>query len=479
MVLDMVDLLIENGLVVTMDSERRIIVDGSVAVVDDRIVEVGKTSELKKEYCSGEVVDAGRKIVMPGLVNAHCHMFAMFSRGLGADGQRSARRMEATYSWDVERLELFDREACHAAGMLAAVELIRSGVTTTQDSHYINFHGDAFDGVAQSVKDSGIRAILGRGCWDAPGLAPAELTEDVDAALGESERAISRWHGEGGGRISVRVEASMLAQCTDEMIQATKELARRNSVGWATHLQYRLATSRTDPRRDDSSQRRFNGRAVEYLNSLDVLGPESLLIHCTHVTGREIAILSRTGTPVAHCPIANAWSGNPIVTPVPAMLEKGVTIGLGTDSVATNDSLDLFQAMKFCALIHKVNQGSSTAMTAEKVLEMSTIDAAKALNLEKGVGSLEPRKKADIILLDMDSPGMVPSLNPVKNLVFGFGGGRAVDTVLVDGNMVMEGGEIRTLDEGEVYSRAEEVGRVILRKLGRLDAGSHYLKTWG
>jgi len=295
----MVDLLIENGLVVTMDSERRVIPNGAVAVADDRIVEVGKTSDLVKEYGSSEVLDASRKIVMPGLVNAHCHMFAMFSRGLGADGQRSARRRDSSYSWDIERLEHFDREVCYSAGMLAAVELIRSGVTTTQDSHYINFHGDAFDGIAQSVKDSGIRAVLGRGCWDAPGLTPEELTEDVDTAVKESERAISRWHGEGGGRISVRVEASMLAQCTDEMIQATKELARRHGVGWATHLQYRLATSRTDPRRDNPSLRRYNGRAVECLDSHDVLGPDSLLIHCTHVVGREIAILSRTGTPVA------------------------------------------------------------------------------------------------------------------------------------------------------------------------------------
>ncbi|UCD44954.1 MAG: amidohydrolase family protein, partial [Candidatus Bathyarchaeota archaeon] len=332
----------------------------------------------------------------------------------------------------------------------------------------INFHRDSIDGVAQSVEESGMRIILGRGCWDLPGLAPEGLTEDVDTAVKESERVVSRWHGKADGRIIVRVEASMLAQCTDEMLQATRELAAKHGIGWASHIQYKLGSSRTDPRRDDPSLRRYNGRSIEYLEHLGVLGPDSLLIHCTNVGNREIRILARTGTPVAHCPIANAWSGNPIVTPVHAMLEKGVTVGLGTDSVATNDSLDLFQAMKFCALVHKVNMGSSSAMTAEKAIEMSTIDSAKALRLDHQVGSLEVGKKADIILLDMESPGMTPSIAPVKNLVYGAGGGRAVSGVIIDGKVVMEDGVIRTLDERGVYRRAEEKGREILRNIGRL-----------
>jgi cytosine/adenosine deaminase-related metal-dependent hydrolase len=303
------------------------------------------------------------------------------------------------------------------------------------------------------------------------------MTEDISKAVRETERFVRQWDGTSGGRVNVRVEASMLAQCTNEMLLATKDLARRLGVGWATHLQYRLATSGTDPRRDDPALRRYNGRAVEYMEDLDVLGPDSLLIHCTHIEGREIRILARTGTPVAHCPIANAWGGNPVVTPVPAMLERGVTVGLGTDSVATNDSLDLFQAMKICALIHKVNLGSSTALTAEKALEMSTIDSAKALGLATEVGSLEPGKRADIILLDMDYPGMVPSFNPVKNLVYGLGGGGAVDTVIVDGETVMENRAVLTMDEGAVYKRAEEAGRDLLRRLGRLGPDSPHVDT--
>jgi len=471
----MYNFLITNGTVITVDSGRRIISDGAVAVEDGRIVAVGKTSKLKEDYSSLPVIDAINKLVLPGLVNTHSHLFAMFSRGIGVDGARGVSRKKRDYSWDVDRLSLFDGDVCRASADLAVLEMLWSGITTTQDSHYINFHREAFDGVAQAVVDSGIRAVLGRGCWDAPGLAPAEKTETVKEAIRESRRVIDRWHGEGDGRVNVRVEASMLAQCTDEMMVATKELAKQRDIGWATHLQYRLATSRTDPRREFEGLDRYEGRSVEYLEDLGVLGPESLLIHCTHIDDVEIDILSKTNTPVAHCPNANAWGGNPVVTPVPSMLEKGVTVGLGTDSVATNDSLDLFQTMKFCALIHKVKHGSSAAMTAEKVLEMSTIDAARALGLDSQVGSLEPGKKADIILLDTFTPGLVPSFKPVKNIVYGLACGRAVDTVIVDGKIIVDSGGLKTMNEEKVYSRSEKVGREILRKNGTLGETSRYL----
>lgn len=467
--------LIANGTVITMDPERRIISDGAVVVEGDKIVAVGKISKLKKDFPTTQVIDADNRMILPGLVNTHSHLFAMFSRGMGVDGGRGIARRESEYSWDVERLSLLDGKVCRASADLAVLEMLSSGITTTQDSHYINFHSDAFDKIAQSIVDSGIRAVLGRGCWDAPGLAPDEKTETVEEAVRESERAINRWHGKGDGRVNVRVEASMLAQCTDEMMVATKELAESKQVGWATHLQYRLANSRTDPRRKNSDLERYDGRAVEYLESIGVLGPESLLIHCTNIDEYEIDILAKTKTPVAHCPNANAWGGNPVVTPVPSMLRKKVTVGLGTDSVATNDSLDLFQTMKFCALIHKVKQGSYTAMTAEKVLEMSTIDAAKALCLEKQVGSLEPGKKADIIVLNTYVPGLVPSFKPVKNIVYGLACGRAVETVIVDGKIVVDRGVLKTMKEETIYRTAEKVGRDVLRRNGNLGAESRYL----
>jgi 5-methylthioadenosine/S-adenosylhomocysteine deaminase len=395
-------------------------------------------------------------------------------RGTSDDKLRGDRR-RTRYSWNIDALQHLDRSFSYDAGMLAAAEMLRSGITTNQDSHYINFHLDSIDGVAQSAVDSGMRVVLGRGCWDLPMLAPEELTENVDTAVRESEEAIRRLHGAADGRVAMRVEASLLSQCTDEMIQATKRLATETGVGWALHIQERLAVNPRDPRTKDPEMKRYGGRAIEYLDSLNVLGPDSLLIHCTFTDTNDILILAKTGTPVAHCPVANAWAGRAKVAAVPAMLERGVTVGLGTDGALTNNSLDLFQAMKFCALIHKVNTGSSAAMTAEKVIEMSTIDAAKALGMAHEVGSLETGKKADIILLDMKSPGLTPGLLPVKNLVYSSASGRPVDTVIIEGKTVMEEGVILSFDEAEAYERGEAAASRMLELSGRLDGEPDYL----
>lgn len=464
----MSEYLIKNGLVVTMDPERRVITDGAVAVEGNTIVGVGKSGELSREYGSSMVIDAGKGIIMPGLVNAHSHLFAMYSRGLGADGH-GKRSTRSNYSWDIDRLSLFDKEVCRYSADLAVVEMIRSGITTTQDSHYINFHLDAIDGVAEAVESSGMRAVIGRGSWDAPGMAPEEMTEDVFTAIREGDKFIQKWNGKAEGRIHTRIEASMLAQCTDDMMKATHSLAKKRGVGWATHLQYKLATSRVDPRLGRNDLKKYGGRAVEYMDSLGILGPGSLLIHCTYVDSKEIETLARTGTPVAHCPLANAYGGNSTVTRVPEMNTLGVNVGLGTDSVATNDSLDLFQVMKMDALLHKVNSGSTGAMTAEKVLEMATIESAKALQLDEEVGSLEPCKKADIIILGRDKPGMTPTLNPVKNIVYGTGNNRPVDLVMIDGKIVLADGCVSTVDESLVYQRVEDKSRWLMEKLGRLD----------
>jgi 5-methylthioadenosine/S-adenosylhomocysteine deaminase len=463
--------------VLTLDPERRVISNGAVVIEDDRIVAVGKTSDLNKEYSSDDVIDATRKIVMPGLVNAHNHIYQSVLRGLSDDRKRQPPTNGHSKSyWDINVWQNLNRDSCYAAGMLSAVEMIRSGITTTQDSHFVNFHQSDIDGIAQSMVDSGMRVVLGRGCWDIPGLAPEELTEDVKTAVRESEKVISRWHEKADGRISIRVESSTLAQCTDEMIQATKEIARKKGVGWAVHVQAKLGSYPFDLRVGNPDIDRYNGRGIEYLFDLGVLGSDSLLIHCTTSTNREVAILARTNTPISHCPVANAWSGNPIVTPVPYMLEMGVTVGLGTDGPSTNNSLDLFQTMKICALIHKVNMGDKGAITAEKVIEMSTIDSARALNIEVDVGSLEAGKKADIILLDLNSPGLTPNLLPVKNIIYSAASGNAVNTVIIDGKTIMEDRVIKTIDEKEAYKNGENTGQKLISLSGHLERNSKYLK---
>jgi 5-methylthioadenosine/S-adenosylhomocysteine deaminase len=470
-------MILENGFVITLDPDRKVIENGSVVIEGDRIVDVGKADDIGNRYSSDQTIDASKKIIMPGLVNAHNHNNEVILRGLSVDTIKEERRNQSGYYWDIDILKNLDKDACYSAGMLCALEMIRSGITCTQNSHYINFHNDAIDGIAQSIADSGLKTVIGRGCWDLPGLTPEEYREDPRTAKIESERFISRWHGNGNGRIIVRTETSRFIQATDEMILMTKDLARKKNLGWGIHVVSRLGEHPVDPRRDDPSIKRYNGRTVEYLRDLDVLGPDTLLIHCgPQITNREIAILANTDSAVAHCPVMNAWAGRHIITPVPAMLEKGISVGLGTDGASTNDSQDLFEVMKVCALLHKVNLGDVKAMTAEKVIEMATIDSAKALQLDKEIGSLEAGKKADIIMLKRDAIGLTPNLIPVKNIVYSTSSGETVDTVIVDGKILMEKKKITTFNEKEVIDSAEETAQRLIQASGHIERDPLYLK---
>jgi 5-methylthioadenosine/S-adenosylhomocysteine deaminase len=473
----MENLLIKNGLMITLDPERRVIKNGSVLIEKDRIIAVGKSLEIGKKYQIDKKIDATNKIIMPGLVNAHNHNNEVILRGLSVDATREKRRKKSRYYWDVDLLRNLDKEVCYSAGMLCALEMIKSGITCTQNSHYINFHNDAIDGIAESIIDSGLKTVLGRGCWDVSGLAPEEFREDPRKARIETERLIRKWHDKEDGRIIIRAETSRLIQATEEMILTTKDLARKHNLGWGIHVVSRIGEHPIDPRKDDPSIKRYNGRSVEYLLNLGVLGPDSLLIHCGPlITNREIAILADTNSAVAHCPVMNAWAGRHIITPVPLMLEKGVTVGLGTDGASTNDSQDLFQVMKFCALLHKVNLGDPRAMTAEKVIEMSTIDSAKALQLDHEVGSIEEGKKADIIILKGDTHGLTPNLIPVKNIVYSAASGEAVETVIINGRIVMENNRITTFNEKDVIRKGEETAQKLVEDSGHLVNNPLYLQ---
>jgi 5-methylthioadenosine/S-adenosylhomocysteine deaminase len=462
-------MLIKNGLVVTMDPKRRVIKNGAIIFEEDLITNVGKTKDLEKSY-SGDTIDAKGKMVLPGFVNTHNHLYQTIIRGLRDDGE--GKRPEG-YRWDIDLLRELDRAACYASSTISLVEMIRSGITSTQDSHYINFHVDAIDGIAESARDAGFRLILGRGSWDLYGLAPEKFTENIETAVRESRKVAEKWHN--GDMVKVIYEASLLSQVSDELILETKRAAIENGLGWGIHIQGPLASHKDDPRTGDKSLNRYGGRAIEYLNNMNVLGPDSLLIHCTFTTNREIPILAQTGTPVAHCPCANAWAGRSIVTPVPSMLDAGVNVGLGTDGAMTNNSLDMLHAMNFAALINKVNYGSTRAMTAERVLEMSTIMAAKALCIDEKIGSIEIGKKADLVLIDLKAPGMAPAILPIKNLVYS-STSSCIDTVIINGKKVMERRKLLTIDEEKAVEDAEKQAWRLLESSGHLERYPDFLK---
>lgn len=451
----MADLLIEGDLVLTMDPDRRMIADGAVAVEGTRIVEVGKAAELRGRHTSAKVIPGRSKLVLPGLVNCHTHIFQSLYRGLGDD-----RPLQDWLRNVVYRLSGgLDLEGTRAAARLSCLEMIRTGTTTFADCYNMHVDKDGFHGCAEAVEESGLRALLARATGDLDPI-PERFREDVSTAVRECERMIQRWNGRADGRITICPSPTNLMTSSNELVRTMKEMASHYKVGCHTHVASTLHNV-------NFVRKRLGKSYVEYLESLGVLGPDLLAAHCACVTDREIRLMRDTETRVAHCPVANSYLGYG-VAPVLTMLREGVVVGLGTDGAASNNCQDLVQSMKMCAILHKNHMLDPSVLTAEKVIEMATIDAARALGMADRIGSLEAGKQADIVLFDLNRPNMVPSLRPWSNLVYA-SGGADVDTVIVGGKVLMEKGRVLSLDEGEVMATAQEAIRALVERVGAQD----------
>lgn len=431
-------LLITNGRVITMDPERRIIKDGAVLIDGSRIKDVGKTADLTKRYPQAQKLDAEDNIIMPGLINVHTHLFQSLYRGLGDDLSLTDWITKCVYPLSTK---LFYKEAWDGA-MLNQMEMIKTGTTTFNDSHYINIDKRCNDAIAEVTRKTGMRGILGRAAINhLP--APEIFHETPDEAYVECERVIAAYHGTADGRITVRVEPMSEALTTKEMILAMREVSRKHKVGMNMH-------AAEIAQRVENIRKQHGMTTIEYLYDLGVLGPEVLLGHCIWISRKEIALLKATDTKVAHNSVSNQYLSDG-VAPIPEMLKAGVTVGIGADGAASNNKQDMFEAMKLAVLMQKVHRLEPESLTAEKALEMATIDAAKALNMEKEIGSIESGKRADIIIVSTKTPEMHPTLSFVSNLVYA-ASGALVDTVIIDGVIVMENRTLKTVDEEKFLS---------------------------
>lgn len=448
-------LIIKNGYVVTMDPQRRVYKDGFVAIKDSRIVEVGETKNIGNRYTDVEVIDAKGKVVLPGLIDAHTHLYQVLYRGLGDDMPLAEWLQKCI--WPLSKC--LGREESYMGALLASLEMLKSGTTTFVDSHYINLDKECHDGIAQAVEEIGIRGVLGRTTIDSD-PAPEIFRETVDVAQKEAAKVIEKYHRSADGRITVRVEPLNETLASKEMIKAMWELSKQYNVGMNMHLAETVG-------RVQSSREKYGLSSVEFLNSIGVLGPNLLLAHCVWISKKEIHLLSATGTKVVHNSVSNQYLADG-VAPVPAMIKNGVTVSIGADGACSNNNLDMFDAMKAAVLMHKVNEMDPLALTAEKALEMATIDGAKSIGMEDEIGSLEEGKKADIILIDLNRPDMTPKYSIISNLVYATNGS-AVDTVLVDGKIVMDNRRIVKMEEEKIIEKANVVVGDMLTKSNSWD----------
>jgi 5-methylthioadenosine/S-adenosylhomocysteine deaminase len=418
------DLLIRGGLVLTPRFEA---VRADVAIEGNKIVavgEVGGTADV--------VLEARKKLVMPGLVNAHTHLSMSLLRGHAED--LPLRRWLEEKIWPVERR--LKPHHVYAGALLGCLEMIKSGTTCFSDMY---FH---MGEVARAVRESGLRASLSYGIIELgdPERRKAELNRAAELLKERSER------------IEVMLGPHAPYTCSDECLLQVKELSERYGVGIHIHL------SETKEEVVESIKR--TGKPpVLHLEEIGFLGPRVLAAHCVHVSGEEIKRLAKHGVKVVHNPASNLKLASG-VAPVREMLDEGVEVALGTDGPASNNTLDMFREMKLCALLQKWKSGDPSRMRAEEVLKMATVGGARALGIE-GIGEIGPGRKADLILLDLNSPHLAPLPKTVSNIVYS-AVGFDVDTVIVDGKILMRNRKVLTLSEEEVMRRAEEAAEELL-----------------
>lgn len=462
-----VDLLIRNVTAVTMDPDRRVIPGTSVAVRDDRIVEVGSDDGMA-DLPAARTVDGQGKVLLPGFVNAHTHAIHNLLRGGLSDDR-------ALYDWLLNVLYpgvlAYTEDDARVAARLFCVESIRSGITTVVDNADLGRIDMLADATISVYKEMGLRAIYGRMFAD---FTPPELEgyiaaieakepevlhdpsplEETNEALESIERLMRRHHGAAEGRIQVWPSPGIAIFTTREGLLGARDLARRHGARVTIHV----AESGFDARQ-------FGVSSVEYLASVGFLGPDVLCGHCVQVNSNDIRIMRTLDVKVANNVVSNMFLASGIA-PVAEMILAGVTVGIGTDDCNCNTSVNMVSDMKFAALAQKVRYQSSAAITAEKVLEMATIDGARAVGLEDEIGSIEVSKKADLIMFDLRHPQCVPCYSIPSVLVYQ-AYGTEVDTVVIDGQVLMEGRRLIRLDEQqerELVDQAQRASEAVVER---------------
>jgi len=444
------NLIIIGGTVVTMGSKGTIR-DGAIVIEDSRIVDVGKSNELKGKYTGYDKIDAKGKVTIPGLVNTHQHAAMSILRGYADD--YPLKEWLEKWIWPLER-HMTGYEY-YVGALLTAVESIMSGTTTVNTMY---FYKDEYN-EARAFAEVGIRGVIGHGC----------LSWRKDRDRKNLENLAKNWHGKNEGTIRVSVNPhapyTVDPEYMKELRVVTAEINEKygspsQPIMWHMHV----AETRDEPNKiEDTFGISVKTGVVEYLDSLGVLGDDVVAAHCVCLTKGDIQLLAKRGVKVSHNPVSNLKLASGI-SPVPGLLKAGVTVSLGTDSASSNNVADMFEVMKLTALLHKGVNGNPTLLPAQSVLKMATVDGAKALCWDGQIGSIEVGKKADIVIVDFNKPHLCPVYNEASHLVYAVKGAD-VETVLINGTMVMENREVKTVDVREVMSSAMKAKADILERL--------------
>jgi len=436
-------ILIKGGTLLTMD-----VLDAVHA--GDLLIEDGRITRLAETGMKADVViDATDCAVLPGFVQTHIHLCQTLFRGAADD--LSLLDWLKKRVWPMEAAHT--AESIGASARLGVAELIQGGTTCALTMETVNHTEEVF----KVVEETGFRATVGKCMMDRGADAPAGLQEKTDESIAASIELLERWHGTANGRIRYCFAPRFALSCTSELLVRVGQLARERGVMVHTHA--------SENRDECQIVERDSGlRNVAYFDSLGLTGTHVVLAHCVHLDEHEFEILAQTQTNVAHCPSSNLKLGSGIA-PVATMLERGISVSLGADGAACNNRLDMFTEMRTMALLQKALHGPEV-VPASQSLRMATIVGARALGLENEIGSLEIGKRADVIVVKLNSLHLIPKVADVVSTIVYASQPEDVKNVVIDGRCVMKDRQLVTLNEPQVISDANSEA-LLLRERAR------------
>lgn len=449
------DLIVKNGFLITMDAERRLFRNGAVAVRGTDIVEVGQNSDIESKYSSSRTIDARGNVIMPGLINSHRHLLVT-PRGALQEGMTTLENLKR---FVYPAFAALNSEDNYWNALASSAEMIRNGTTCFQEPGCTHL-----DSVVQAIDEIGIRCSMGHWAWDQKGPNSGQCPDyfyrlDTDECLKLLQDSYHQVHDKAGGRIRGAITIEGVGTCSDALNVGARELA--DELGTIT-VQHKA----TSVQEVQNELQAFGQRPLEHMYKIGALGSNVLLNHMTALEEFEIDLILETGTMISHNP-SSALKLSKGVTQTgkfPELFQRGATVGLGTDAENASNHSDIFRSMWLAVLLPRDARINATVTVAEQGLEMATLNGAQAAGWGGEIGSLQPGMKADLIVVDIHRPDMYPSINIVQNLVYSANGSCVTHTV-VNGEVLMENRELKTIDEEKVLFEAQRRSEDLLKRI--------------
>jgi 5-methylthioadenosine/S-adenosylhomocysteine deaminase len=450
-----IDLIVTHGVIITMDKDTSVIKDGAIAIKGNKIIAVGSSKEISARFSALETIDATDHIILPGLIDTHFHTGQQFERAILYRLNKEMKLREPIWKNYLIAFEAnLSDEDVYLSGLFAYSNMLKSGTTCFADAG-----GPRPESMAPAMEKTGIRGILARSTLDLNDGIPPEMQDNIPGIMAKGESLYKEWNGKANGRIRVWMGMRQIMICSTELLVCIKELADRLHTGIHIHLDE--GTYEVDYAIEKASL-----RPAEYLASIGFLGPNVHAAHSVLMSDQELDLYQKYNVSVAHCPAAAfMYCG---VARVPEMLKRGIRVGLGTDgALSSGGSLDLFRQMHISlntlVSTYGIPYRNSAPIIADDMLRLATMGGAQALNWDQEIGSIEARKKADLVLLDCNDLDVMPNYDPIYTAASNASSAQ-VKTVVVDGKIVVKNRTLVNIDEEELKAKVKERGPKILER---------------